>query len=100
MAWTSCPAMSCCTSSISTNARRPKACGTWWNAVLYKLSFSAFSLEVAALLLLLRQSQSATVLLAFLLLHGGASVLIALATRLLLPRRYAQPRLWVLAFLF
>jgi hypothetical protein len=68
--------------------------------VLYKLSFSALSLEAAALLLLLRQSQSVSVLLAFLAMHGAASVLIALAIRLLLPRRYAQPRAWVLAFLF
>lgn len=68
--------------------------------MLYKLSFSAFSLEAAALLLLLRQSQSASVLLAFLALHGAASVLTALAIRLLLPRRYTQPRAWVLAFLF
>jgi len=80
--------------------RRPRACGAWWNAVLYKLSFSAFSLEAAALLLLLGQSRSASVLLGFLVLHGAASVLIALAIRLLLPRRYAQPRAWVLAFLF
>jgi len=68
--------------------------------VLYKLSFSAVSLEAAALLLLLRQSQSASVLLAFLAMHAAASVLIALAIRLLLPRRYAHPRAWVLAFLF
>ena len=68
--------------------------------MLYKLSFSAFSLEAAALLLLFRQSQSASVLLAFLAMHGAASVLIALAIWLLLPRRYAQPRAWVLAFLF
>ena len=68
--------------------------------MLYKLSFSAFSLEAAALLLLLRQSQSASVLLAFLALHGAASVLAALAIRLLLPHRYRQPRAWVLAFLF
>lgn len=68
--------------------------------MLYKLSFSAFSLEAAALLLLLGQSQSASVLLAFLALHGAASVLVALAIRLLLPRRYAEPRAWVLAFLF
>jgi hypothetical protein len=80
--------------------RRPGACCTWWNAVLYKLSFSAFSLEAAALLLLLRQSQSASLLLAFLAMHGAASLLIALAIRLLLPRRYAQPWGWVLAFLF
>ena len=68
--------------------------------MLYKLSFSAISLEAAALLLLLQQSQSASVLLAFLAMHGAASVLIALAIRLLLPRRYAEPRAWVLAFLF
>jgi hypothetical protein len=68
--------------------------------VLYKLSFSALGLEAAALLLLLRESQSASVLLAFLAMHGAASVLIALAIRLLLPRRYAEPRGWVLAFLF
>lgn len=68
--------------------------------MLYKLSFSAFSLEAAALLLLLRQSQSASVLLGFLALHGAASVLVALAIWLLLPRRYAAPRAWVLAFLF
>ena len=55
--------------------------------MLYKLSFSAVSLEAAALLLLLRQSQSASVLLAFLAMHAAASVLIALAIRLLLPFR-------------
>ncbi len=68
--------------------------------MLYKLSFSAFGLEAAALALLLRQSQSMSVLLGFLAMHGAASVLIALAIRLLLPRRYAEPRAWVLAFLF
>jgi hypothetical protein len=68
--------------------------------VLYKLSFSALSLEAAALLLLLRQSESLSVLFAFLALHCAASLLMALAIRLLLPRRYARPRAWVLAFLF
>lgn len=57
-------------------------------------------MEAAALLMLLTQSRSASVLFAFLAMHGAASVLIALATRLLLPRRYAEPRAWVLAFLF
>lgn len=68
--------------------------------MLYKLSFSALSVEAAALLLLLQQSQGLPVLLAFLALHSAASLLMALAIRLLLPRRYAQPRGWVLAFLF
>lgn len=68
--------------------------------MLYKLSFSALSLEAAALLLLLRQSQSLSVLFAFLAMHCAASVLMALAIRLMLPRRYAHPRAWVLAFLF
>ncbi|MET0962077.1 MAG: hypothetical protein ABWY05_04560 [Noviherbaspirillum sp.] len=68
--------------------------------MLYKLSLSALGLEAAALLLVLRQSHSLSVLLAFLALHGAASLLIALAIRLLLPRRYAEPRAWVLAFLF
>ncbi|MET0963890.1 MAG: hypothetical protein ABWY05_13905 [Noviherbaspirillum sp.] len=68
--------------------------------MLYKFSLSALGLEAAALLLLLRQSPSLSVLLGFLALHGAASVLIALATRLMLPRRYAEPRAWVLAYLF
>ncbi len=68
--------------------------------MLYKFSLTALGLEAAALLLVLRQSQSLSVLLGFLALHGAASLLIALAIRLLLPRRYAEPRVWVLAFLF
>ena len=67
--------------------------------MLYKFSLSAFGLEAAALMLLL-QSPNLSALLSFLALHGAASLLIALATRLLLPRRYAEPRGWVLAFLF
>ena len=68
--------------------------------MLYKFSLSAFGLESAALLLLLRQSHGLDVLLGFLALHAAASVLVALAVRLLLPRRYAEPRAGVLAFLF
>lgn len=68
--------------------------------MLYNLSLSALALEAASLAMMLEQSTSLAVLLSYFALHGLASFLMALAIRLVLPQRYAQPQGWVVAFLF
>lgn len=68
--------------------------------MLYKLLFSALALEAGSLALMLGQDTNLAVLVFYFVLHGAASLLMALAIRLMLPRHYAEPRSWVVSFLF
>jgi hypothetical protein len=73
---------------------------SWWNAVALKLALPAIGFEAASLALLAGRDARLSTLLAYFALHGLACLLAAPAVYPLLPRRYAEPRGWVLAFLF
>ena len=65
-----------------------------------KFALPAIGFEAASLALLIGRDARLSTLLAYFALHGAACLLIAPAILALLPRRYAEPRRWVLLFLF
>jgi len=67
---------------------------------VYKLSIAGIGFEIASIWLLLFGHGQLTMVGGYLALHAVASVLFSLAVILMLPRRYRQPRGWVLAYLF
>jgi tetratricopeptide (TPR) repeat protein len=64
-----------------------------------KLTFAAITLEMTAIALLLLHSSSVTMLCAYLLLHGIASVCMTPVAWLLMPAHYKEPKFWVMLLL-
>ena len=67
---------------------------------MLKLWSSALGLEALALALLTTRQDAWVILSGYLLLHAGASALVALACAQLFPAPYRKPRHLVLALLF
>jgi hypothetical protein len=68
--------------------------------VALKLALPALLLEAGSLALLAARDNRLSTLFAYLALHGIACACAAPTLALLLPRRYAAPRRWLLPFLF
>ena len=68
--------------------------------MLYKLIFYGLSFEFGSVGMLFVNSHSIALLTSYLLLHGAASAIIALALMFVLPQQYRHPRRWVVLYLF
>lgn len=66
----------------------------------YKFIVYALSLEFGSAALLMARDNGIGLTVAYLVLHGAASGIGALALALIMPKRYRTPRRWLLAYLF
>jgi hypothetical protein len=67
---------------------------------MLKTWFGALSFELGSIVILLSNTSGNAALAAYFAAHAAGSALIALALIPVVPKRYAQPRAWLLAYLF